>query len=169
MGKPSMLGPGTEAGKLILEDFKNWQKTGFKPFSNVGSVSHQRSQQIYQIASQSAFCSQAKKIAAIALEQMLADEIKYQKRGSNDNEKSLLVDSEKKNPWELEVYNKSNKNSSEDDADYSISSKDESSGSDRELGKMTYLMDLFKLGFLLLLQSRRECKGQDRTISLVVC
>jgi hypothetical protein len=33
MGKISKIGPGTEGGKLMLvEDYKNWRKTGFKPW-----------------------------------------------------------------------------------------------------------------------------------------
>ena len=31
MPKPLAVGPGTEAGKQILDNYKNWKATGFKP------------------------------------------------------------------------------------------------------------------------------------------
>ena len=71
MGKVSSVGPKTEIGKQILQDFRNYKVTGFKPFGKgVGGVNHYRSRGIYQTVSQSAFRSQAKKIAELALKDM---------------------------------------------------------------------------------------------------
>lgn len=71
MGKVSSIGPGTEIGKQILEEFKNWKVTGFKPWGKgVGGANHYNSSHKYKVVSASAFRSQAKKLAKIALEQM---------------------------------------------------------------------------------------------------
>ena len=49
MPKPSAVGPGTEAGKQILDDYKNWKATGFKPWGKgVGGAAHFQSQKIYR-------------------------------------------------------------------------------------------------------------------------
>ena len=69
MAKISEIGPGTAVGKQILEQFLNWEKTNFKPWGkNVGGANHYNSSAAYRVVSASAFRSQAKKIARIALE-----------------------------------------------------------------------------------------------------
>jgi hypothetical protein len=75
MAKISEIGPGTAVGKQILEQFLNWEKTNFKPWGkNVGGANHYNSSAAYRVVSASAFRSQAKKIARIALEQLMAKE-----------------------------------------------------------------------------------------------
>ena len=75
MAKISEIGPGTAVGKQILEQFLNWDKTNFKPWGkNVGGANHYNSSAAYRVVSASAFRSQAKKIARIALEQLMAKE-----------------------------------------------------------------------------------------------
>lgn len=75
MPKISEIGPGTAVGKQILEQFLNWDKTNFKPWGkNVGGANHYNSSAAYRVVSASAFRSQAKKIARIALEQLMAKE-----------------------------------------------------------------------------------------------
>ena len=92
MGKLSKIGPGTEAGKLLLQDFKNWRSTGFMPWGpNVGSAAHYQTRKVYQIVSQSAFRSQAKKIARIALEQMPACDVEGAEKTSDNNEKVMTT------------------------------------------------------------------------------
>lgn len=74
--KVSEIGPGTEVGKQILDDFLNWSVTGRIPWGNaIGGADHYKSRAAYRCVSASAFRSQAKKIARIALEQITADEI----------------------------------------------------------------------------------------------
>lgn len=129
MARPSVLGPGTEAGKLILDDFKNWRKTGFQPWgSNVGSVQHYRSRQVYQVASQSAFRSQAKKIAKIAIEQLPANEIEYAKSQIAAPGPVFAFDSEGKNAWERQLHQDPNEpqDDSSDDEDFLAELEDES-------------------------------------------
>ena len=75
MAKVSEIGPGTAVGKQILEQFLNWEKSNFKPWGkNVGGANHYNSSAAYRVVSASAFRSQAKKIARIALEQLMAKE-----------------------------------------------------------------------------------------------
>lgn len=77
MAKVSEIGPGTAVGKQILDQFMNWKSTNFKPWGkNVGGANHYNSSAAYRVVSASAFRSQAKKIARIALEQLMADEDK---------------------------------------------------------------------------------------------
>ena len=131
MGKLSKIGPGTEGGRFLLQDFKNWRATGFKPWGpNVGSAAHYQTRQVYQIVSQSAFRSQAKKIARIALEQMPACDVEGaentsdnneksnddDEKSNDDDEKSLPNDSEKKNPWLR--FNDLEEDDDDDDDDY---------------------------------------------------
>lgn len=118
MPRISVIGPGTPVGKRILEDFKNWKTTGFKPFGkSVGGVDHYKSCSEYQCVSANSFRSQAQKIAKIALEQMPAcdfeddsediipesgkgnTEPKANRNAAGDDDKSLPLDSEKRNPW----------------------------------------------------------------------
>ena len=134
MARLSAVGPGTEAGKQILSDFKNWKTTGFKPWgSGVGGVEHYRSRQCYQVVSQQAFKSQAQKIAQIAKEQMPASEAqacpKLKTNNTSDDE-SFVLDSENKNPWERKLVDESsndnlNQGQSDDDAEFSEESDDE--------------------------------------------
>ena len=75
MAKISEIGPGTAVGKQILEQFLNWEKTNFKPWGkNVGGANHYNSSAAYRVVSARTFRSQAKKIARIALEQLMAKE-----------------------------------------------------------------------------------------------
>ena len=75
MAKDSEIGPGTPVGKQILEQFMKWESTNFKPWGkNVGGANHYNSSAAYRVVSASAFRSQAKKIARIALEQLMAKE-----------------------------------------------------------------------------------------------
>lgn len=104
MPRPSQVGPGTEAGKLILMDFKNWKTTGFKPWGQgVGGSNHYLSRKIYQTVTSSAFRRQAQKIALMAIDQMPACEVECMNRdiGMEDkDEKNFVVDSINKNPWD---------------------------------------------------------------------
>ena len=111
MVKVSEIGPGTPVGKQILEQFLNWEKTNFKPWGpNVGGKNHYNSSAAYRVVSASAFRSQAKKIARVALEQLVADEqsrvaatnggliLPGQDSDDDDDDKSPPIDSLKKNP-----------------------------------------------------------------------
>ena len=110
MPKPSLIGPGTDTGNLILQDFKNWRITGFKPWGKgVGGVNHYNSCAKYKVVTASSFRSQAQKIAKIAKAQMPAcdcledDEIDDAEFGESDNvhsnaEKCPTRESEKQNP-----------------------------------------------------------------------
>ena len=99
-----MLGPGTEGGKLILQDFKDWRKTGFKPWvkKGLGGAAHYKTRLLYQRVSNNAFRKQAQKIVNIALEQMPAEDIEDadkamgEDRGEEDEE-DLPIDSENRN------------------------------------------------------------------------
>mgnify|MGYP006295857567 CR=1 FL=1 len=94
MPKQSKAGPGTPVGAQILDNFKNWKTTGFKPWGQgVGNVNHYWSCQMYQDVTLPAFCQQAKIIAKIALEQLPANEYK------NNDGAGFLIDSNKNNPW----------------------------------------------------------------------
>lgn len=107
MGKISAIGPGTETGKQILDDFKRWRVTGFKPWGNgVGGVNHYNSSHKYKVVSASAFRSQARKIAKFALEQMSQSEVEESfddeandRNIETEDDTNLLVDSERRNPW----------------------------------------------------------------------
>jgi hypothetical protein len=72
MGKASSIGPGTEIGNMILQDFLDYKITGKKPWGKgVGGADHYKSREIYvKNASQSAFRTQARKIAQLALVQL---------------------------------------------------------------------------------------------------
>jgi hypothetical protein len=132
MGQVSQVGPGTEAGKQLLKDFKDWRKTGFKPWGKgVGGAAHYETRRMYQVVSKNAFRSQAKKIAKIALEQMPAHDIQEDAEENNEDteeeedEKSLPNDSENKNPWQRELYADDGDEDEENDDDYSMKSEDE--------------------------------------------
>ena len=94
---------------MILQDFINWKQTGFQPWgSNIGGKDHYNSSHQYKIVSASAFRSQAKKIAKIAIEQMpvcaaLKDDEHLDAETRNEtgavSEQVLPVDSENRNPW----------------------------------------------------------------------
>ena len=87
MPRVSKVGPGTETGKMILNDFKNWRVTGFRPWGkNVGSVAHWKTQKAYQEVSENAFRSQARKIAKIAKEQMPAEDVQEDYMSEEDLE-----------------------------------------------------------------------------------
>jgi hypothetical protein len=157
MVKLSAVGPGTEIGKQILEDFKNWKVTGFKPWgTGVGGANHYNSSQKYKAVSASAFRSQAKKIAKLALEQMPVCDVLDESEVYDDNklenkagrktetgdEKSLPVDSEIRNPW-INCDNHVKPNcrrmteqgqdySDEDDCDYTFSDEETTSDNDLE-------------------------------------
>lgn len=135
MPKVSECGPGTVVGAKILADFKNWRTTGFKPWGpGVGSKVHYRSNAEYQVVSASAFCSQAKKIAAIALEQMPACDVIWKENEGDDE--GFVVDSAKKNPWQRELdakklstnsnLNDSANDGSDEDDDFVVTSDGES-------------------------------------------
>ena len=53
----------TPAGRRLLMDLVDYEKTGFDPKIQAGCVEHWRSREIYQTVSKSAFCSQAKMMA----------------------------------------------------------------------------------------------------------
>ena len=127
MPKISKIGPGTEVGKQILSDFKNWKITGFKPTRNVGSSAHYRSRSAYQVVTASAFRSQAQKIAKIALEQMSEAELVDAKthQEPNPDDESLPNDSENKNPWSWKFDN--NEDDGDDEEDEDFSEEDENS------------------------------------------
>ena len=113
MPKPSVVGPGTEAGKQILSDFQNWKTTGFRPWDKViGGASHYDSRKCYQVVSLQAFRRQAQKIAQIAREQMPASEAKACRKlsGNTSDDESLILDSENKNPWERDLVDESSDN-----------------------------------------------------------
>jgi hypothetical protein len=153
MGKVSAVGPGTEAGKLILSDFKNWRTTGFKPWvqKGLGGVSHYKSRAIYRKSvSANAFRSQAKKLAAIALEQMPAVDIEDKDEDEDENDdEDLPSDSQNKNPWERTEYGSDNngENNGDNDGDDEDFLGDEGSEKDHELDEdfedvmMVELMD----------------------------
>ncbi len=93
---------------MILDDFKNWRVTGFKPWGDsVGGVNHYRSRKIYQDVSQSTFRSQAQKKAKIAQQQMPAHSFEEEEGGNVENvnkrnvptDKSARLDAESRNPW----------------------------------------------------------------------
>ncbi len=138
MAKPSALGPGTEAGKQILSDFKNWKNTGFKPWGHgVGGSNHYQSRKMYQVVTLAAFCAQAKKIARIALEQMPACDMELPTKNASkeegrddDGEKKVPLDSEKNNPWlksENQLQFEETPNvESDSDAEFSMVSTEES-------------------------------------------
>lgn len=125
MVRVSLVGPGTEAGKQILKDFKNWKTSGFKPWGpGVGCAAHWQTRTPYQVVTGNAFRSQAKKIAAIALEQMPAEDLPDANRddssSDDDDEVSLPNDSENKNPWQRELNKESD---DDDDDDFSMNSE----------------------------------------------
>ena len=154
MAKISVIGPGTEIGKQILEDFKNWKTTGFKPWGKaVGGANHYHSSHKYKVVSASAFRSQAQKIAKIALEQMPACEYEDDDEGnltrlrgtdldkkterdlSTEDEKNLPLDSQRRNPWirfdndvkeneDIENEEDINDCNDDDDGDYSSSNEE---------------------------------------------
>lgn len=146
MPKVSEIGPGTEVGKLILHDFLNWKTSGFKPWGKgIGGRDHYTSCSQYQRVSHYAFRSQAKKIARIAMEQMPAQEAldntkelevnKVQKEPENatgaDDERSLPIDSENRNPW-IRFGNQDEEDelNDSDDENYSSNTSDKSCGDD---------------------------------------
>jgi hypothetical protein len=64
---------------FLLEDYKNWRKTGFKPWvkRGLGGTNHWKTRKQYQSVLLNAFKSQAKKITDSApVEQMPAKDIK---------------------------------------------------------------------------------------------
>jgi hypothetical protein len=154
MGIVSKIGPGTEGGKLILEDFQNWRKTGFKPWvkRGLGGVNHHQSRVIYKTVSLNAFRSQARKIADIALEQMPTEDIEdegEEDNGFKDNEEdneddeNLPNDSENRNPWHRTEYAEEE---SDDDEDEDFEGDDISQEEDDNLEEfediaMTELID----------------------------
>lgn len=99
MAKVSAIGPGTEVGKLILQDFLNWKTKGFKPFGRgIGGTNHWKSCTKYMTVSHSAFRKQAQEIAKIAREQLPADEV-ISDSEEEKVETTYHKDSEKRNPW----------------------------------------------------------------------
>jgi hypothetical protein len=99
MPKVSAIGPGTEVGKLILQDYLNWKTKGFKPFGKgIGGANHWKSCSKYMKVSHSAFRKQAQEIAKIAREQLPADEV-ISDSEEEKVETTYHKDSEKRNPW----------------------------------------------------------------------
>ena len=122
MPKITAIGIGTETGKMILDDYKNWKTTGFKPWGKgVGSTSHYYSRKSYQVVTSSAFCLQAKKIEKYALEQMPAckldvEGVEEKKTGQkDDDDESFPIDSEKKNGWKRDLFSIEDENEDKDD------------------------------------------------------
>ena len=124
MGKVSEIGPGTAVGKQILEQFLNWEKSNFKPWGkNVGGANHYNSSAAYRVVSASAFRSQAKKIARIALEQLMAKE-ESRVAATNGGLKLTAQELEmftaknpKMSPAEIETMRESSMKGSDDDDD----------------------------------------------------
>lgn len=148
MAKISAVGLGTEIGKQILWDFKNYKITGFKPWGKgVGGTNHYNSSEQYKIVSQSEFRSQAQKIADFALKQMSAEDHKRTSETAKigneanpnenvhyENETGLPIDSENRNPWMTRMESQTNmhninEDDDEKDEDY-LSSHDGSSTDD---------------------------------------
>ena len=72
----STLAPGTEGGKVLLNDFKEWRTTGYRPNARrVGGKEHWMSKKLYQECSLLQFKIQAKKIATIAIQEMSANDV----------------------------------------------------------------------------------------------
>ena len=163
MVKVSEIGPGTPVGKMILQDFLNWKQTGFNPSAkNVGGKDHYNSCLQYKKVSASAFRSQAKKIAKIALEQMPAhaasndDESNHSELGKDtveqagksrkkggEIERILPIDSVNRNPWMRFCNNEDVKEQSGSDDDNYSPDDDESLSDDSLEG-----FDEIKLGEL---------------------
>ena len=127
MGKVSEIGPGTAVGKQILEQFLNWEKSNFKPWGkNVGGANHYNSSAAYRVVSASAFRSQAKKIARIALEQLMAKEesrIAATNGGlkmTADELEKLTAKNPKMSPAEIETMRGLMKESDDDDDEVSL-------------------------------------------------
>lgn len=132
MAKVSAVGPGTEAGKQLLADFKNWKETGFRPWGKgVGGKAHYESRKIYQVVTAAAFRAQAKKVAKIAVEQMPACDVQYVE-GIDDDGKSLPQDSERKNPWERKLNSNSEDDNDDDEAYSSPDDEDTEDDGDAE-------------------------------------
>ena len=148
MGKISKIGPGTEGGKLILEDFKNWRKTGFKPWvtKGLGGKNHHKSRLIYQTVSINAFRFQAKKIADIALEQMPATDIEDEGEEDddiedNEDDEDFPNDSENRNQWHRTEYAEEESDDEDEDFEGDDSQEEDDDLEEFEDIAMTELID----------------------------
>jgi hypothetical protein len=148
MGKISKIGPGTEGGKLILEDFKNWRKTGFKPWvkKGLGGSNHWKSRRLYQSVSLNAFRSQAKKIADIAVEQMPAEDIEDGEEEDDDTEENeddedFPNDSENRNQWHRTEYAEEESDDEDEDFEGDDSQEEDDDLEEFEDIAMTELID----------------------------
>jgi hypothetical protein len=150
MARPSLVGPGTEAGKQILKDFKGWRNTGYKPWGRgIGSAAHYQCRQMYQVVSKNAFRSQCKKLAQIALEQMPAEDCEPANQDTDkssddddDGAVSLPCNSENKNPWQQELFEDNDEQENDDDDD------DFSMGSEGTEDSLADFFEDIKLGEL---------------------
>lgn len=129
MVRISKIGPGTEIGNLILQDFKNWRKTGFKPWAmqGLGGVEHWRSRKVYQSVTRHAFRTQARNIATIALKQIPVNDI----LGDEED----VEDSDFSDEEDVHFESHSNKEYSTNDADSDIECDYNSDGDGDESDK----------------------------------
>ena len=89
MARKSPIGPGTPVGNEILQQYKNWKTSGFRPWGpEAGNINHYRSSDSYQIMKEGAFRTQALKIAAIALKEM--PECDFEEYGNDDDDDKSL-------------------------------------------------------------------------------
>ena len=152
MPKESLIGPETEAGRQLLQEFKDWKVTGFKPWGDkVGCVNHWRSSLLlYQQVSSNAFRKQAQKIAKTALEQMPPQDCLEEELDGGRNAVTSNYIEKERNPGATKNDNSHAKpkndcdqsDKDEDDEDYSctlgdVSSDDSLEGfADIELGEL---------------------------------
>lgn len=73
MVRISQLDLKSDGGKRILNDYLDWERTNFKPWGKgVGGIDHYKTSSLFSVVSPSAFRSQAKSIAKVALQQLIA-------------------------------------------------------------------------------------------------
>lgn len=141
MPRESLIGPNTEIGKQILQDFMNYKVTGFQPWGTVGGANHWRSRDIYQTVAKTTFRTQARNIALQAFEALQITEEDMMNWGNRNNynvetdyDESLTMNSERPNHASLLNKDKPNNeqtdSSDEDDDSYRSSNRESCSDDD---------------------------------------
>jgi len=159
MGKASSIGPGTEIGNMILQDFLDYKNTGKKPWGKgVGGADHYKSREIYmKNASVSAFRTQARKIAQLALVQLQLNKGFDEEKSQNEAPCALKSSHEKKADNDCEEASSETSshhetivsgNEGENEEDFDSSDDDDLDGFDEiELGELQNSREPFFTGY----------------------
>lgn len=129
----AVLGLGTEGGKLLVEDYRNWKKTGWKPNAKVlGPVAHYRSRNIYQEVSSTTFRKAAQKAANHVLALMTKEQIEEMEMFEQNEGEEHVIDPINRNKFVQAKQMNEEEEEQQEDSDDEENEEEEDNEDDEE-------------------------------------